>query len=786
MATNKKKQTISTYKGSAGGWGALASTSKHLLKSKRPVKNIVSLLKTNQHQGFDCPGCAWGDAKGHNISFCENGAKAVNWEATAKKVGADFFAQYSVNYLDTQTDYFLEYQGRLTEPMRYNRTTDHYEPISWDHAFQLIAKHLQQLDSPNQAEFYTSGRASNEAAFLYQLFVRSFGTNNFPDCSNMCHEASAIAMKESIGVGKGTVTLEDFDKADAIFVFGQNPGTNHPRMLETLRQASRNGTTIVSFNNLRERGLERFTNPQNPVEMLTNGHTNISKHYYTPKLGGDMALVRGIVKALLAQHKQSLKQNQLGLLDEEFIAQHTAGITEYLELVERTPWQTLIEQSGISQADMETVATIYASSERVICSWAMGLTQHKHSVITLQEILNLLLLRGNIGKPGAGACPVRGHSNVQGDRTMGIDEKAPAALIDKLENLLQRKMPRAIGHNAIQAVQAMQAKKSKVFIALGGNFAAAMSDTDATRKALSNCQLTVQVSTKLNRSHLTPGTDALILPCLGRTELDITEHGEQRITVEDSMCMVHSSGGVLSPASNQLKSEVNIIANIAKHTLQDSPVSWLELAADNHKIRALIEQCIAGFDNFKERLDAPGGFYLGNSAAKRQWLTSNSKANISSNLLPELLLADQISQSRALLADDQKDNEASIFTLQTLRSHDQYNTTIYGYNDRYRGVKGQRNVIFMNIEDMQALKITPEQEVDITSHWHDGSLRQIKGFKAVPYDIPKGDMAAYYPETNPLVPLASFGDKSFTPTSKAIAVSISKTVADQLIKTSNN
>lgn len=785
MDTKKKPKSISNYQGSAGGWGALASTSKHLIQSKRPVKNIVNLLKTNKHQGFDCPGCAWGDAKGHNISFCENGAKAVNWEATAKRVGAEFFAKHSVSYLDTQTDYFLEYQGRLTEPMRYNSETDHYQPISWDAAFKLIAEHLQQLPSPDQAEFYTSGRASNEAAFLYQLFVRSYGTNNFPDCSNMCHEASAIAMKESIGVGKGTVTLDDFEKADAIFVFGQNPGTNHPRMLETLRQAAKKGATIVSFNNLRERGLERFTNPQNPVEMLTNGHTEISKHYYTPKLGGDMALVRGVVKALLALHQQSLASHQLGLLDEEFIAQHTAGITEYLDLVEATSWQTLVEQSGVSRQDMENVAQIYASSERVICSWAMGLTQHKHSVITLQEILNLLLLRGNIGKPGAGACPVRGHSNVQGDRTMGIDEKAPAPLLDKLEHLLQREMPRAAGHNAVQAVAAMRSGQSKVFIGLGGNFAAAMPDTATTRAALANCQLTVQVSTKLNRSHLTPGQDALILPCLGRTELDITKHGEQRITVEDSMCMVHSSGGVFAPASQQLKSEVNIIANIAHYSLVNSPLDWMELAADNHKIRELIEQCISGFDNFKERLNTPGGFYLGNAAAQRNWLTHNKLANITSNLLPELLIAEQITQSRELLDDSHSSIQANapFFTLQTLRSHDQYNTTVYGYNDRYRGIKGQRNVLFMNPEDMRALGLTAEQEVDITSHWHDGSKRCVRGFKAVPYDIPQGDMAAYYPETNPLVPLDSIGDKSFTPTSKSIAISVAKAQGSSMIKT---
>ena len=771
------KKYISSYKGSAGGWGALASTTKHLLKSRRPVKNILSLLKTNQHQGFDCPGCAWGDAKGHHISFCENGAKAVNWEATSKKVGAEFFAKYTVSYLEKQSDYFLEYQGRLTQPMRYNSETDHYEAIDWDDAFRLIAKHLNALESPDQAEFYTSGRASNEAAFMYQMFVRSFGTNNFPDCSNMCHEASGVAMKEAIGVGKGTVSLEDFALADAIFVFGQNPGTNHPRMLESLRQASRRGATVVRFNNLRERGLERFTNPQSPVEMLTKGHTEISKHYYTPKLGGDMALVRGIVKALLVLDEVALSEGKPSVLDVTFLNRHTDGLDDYILLVKASNWDVLVEQSGIKRIDMESIAKVYANSEKVICSWAMGLTQHKHSVITLQEIINLLLLRGNIGKAGAGACPVRGHSNVQGDRTMGIDEKAPAPLLDNLEQLLGQKMPRETGHNAIEAVRAMTQGRSKVFIALGGNFAAAMPDTTVTRKALANCDLVVNISTKLNRSHLTPGKDALILPCLGRTEVDITINGEQRISVEDSMSMVHSSGGVLKPASKQLKSEVNIVASIAQATLTHSVIDWIELAADNSKIRNLIEQCIDGFEDFNRRLEAPGGFYLGNSAAERIWLTDNALANIKSNPLPESLIAAQITRKR-------KKNRQSgkIFTLQTLRSHDQYNTTIYGYNDRYRGIKGQRNVIFMNLDDMHSLGLSAEQEVTITSHWLDGSERSVSGFKAVAYDIPQGNMAAYYPETNPLVALESYGDRSYTPTSKAIAVSISKDNSSNMIE----
>ena len=641
----------------------------------------------------------------------------------------------------------------------------------------MIAKHLNKLESADQAEFYTSGRASNEAAFLYQMFVRSFGTNNFPDCSNLCHEASGVAMKESIGVSKGTVSLEDFAQADAIFVFGQNPGTNHPRMLEELRQASRRGATVVSFNNLRERGLERFTNPQSPVEMLSNGHTTISKHYYTPKLGGDMALLRGIVKALLILDKEALARGEKSLLDVDFLAEHSDGLNDYMSLVTATPWEILVEQSGISRADMEKIGQIYASSERVICTWAMGLTQHKHSVITLQEVLNLLLLRGNIGKAGAGACPVRGHSNVQGDRTMGINEKAPAPLLDKLEQLLAKKMPREAGHNAIQAVKAMSEGRSKVFVGLGGNFAAAMPDTDVTRQALANCDLTVNISTKLNRSHLTPGKDALILPCLGRTELDVTSKGEQRITVEDSMSMVHSSGGVLAPASKHLKSEVNIIASIAHNTLSQTNMDWMALADDNSKIRLLIEKCIDGFEGFNRRIETPGGFYLGNSAAKRIWMTESGRANIKSNPLPKRLIAEQISRER-----QRKKQQGKIFTLQTMRSHDQYNTTIYGFNDRYRGIKGQRLVIFMNAEDMQDLALDAEQTVTITSHWHDGKERSVSGFKAVPYDIPKGNMAAYYPETNPLVALDSYGDRSFTPTSKAIAISISKDKSSNIIK----
>lgn len=763
--TEKKSKTkVCHYSGSAGGWGALASTSKHLLKSNSPLKNIRTLLKTNQKTGFDCPGCAWGDSK-HNqtASFCENGAKAVNWEATTKKVDGDFFAKYSVAQLEQQSDYFLEDQGRLIEPMRYNAQTDHYDAISWDNAFKLIAQHLQQLDSPDQAEFYTSGRASNEAAFLYQLFVRTYGTNNFPDCSNMCHEASGVGMAESLGTSKGTVTIEDFEAADAILIFGQNPGTNHPRMLDTLRDAAKKGAKIISFNNLRERGLERFTHPQNPVEMLTNGHTAISTHYFTPRLGGDMALVRGVVKALIALNKQALANGKRSLFDDAFISQHTSGLAEYLTTVENTDWAFIETQSGLRKADMFEVAEIYAQSERVICTWAMGITQHQHSVETVQEIVNLQLLGGHVGRAGSGLSPVRGHSNVQGDRSMGINEKAPKKLLDRMEKVFNRHFPRHEGHNAIQAVEAMHTGKAKVFIALGGNFAAAMSDTKITRDAMRQCELVVNISTKLNRSHLTPGKDALILPCLGRTELDITDAGEQAITVEDSMSMVHLSGGLLKPASNYLLSEVSIIAKMAEATLGNAPVDWSVMANDYAQVRDLIEACIPEFYDFNVRLKKPGGFYLGNKSDERIWETPSEKALFKANALPEKLIEDVIAE---------RIQDKPVLSMQTLRSHDQYNTTIYGLNDRYRGVKNGRDVIFMHQDDIDALGLTASQTVNITSHWLDGSMREVTGFKVVPYDIPRGNVAAYYPETNPLVPLQSYGKRSFTPTSKSIAVTI--------------
>ncbi|REL37083.1 FdhF/YdeP family oxidoreductase [Thalassotalea euphylliae] len=757
-----QKKTYSQYQGSAGGWGALASTAKHLLRSDNVAKNIKNLLKTNQTHGFDCPGCAWGEKdEPGRFRFCENGAKAVNWEATGRRVGEQFFTQHTVSWLAKQSDFFLEDQGRLAQPLSYDSALDKYLAISWDEAFALVAEHLTQLESSNQAEFYTSGRTSNEAAFLYQLFVRAYGTNNFPDCSNMCHEASGVALKQAIGVGKGTVTLTDFEHADAIFIFGQNPGTNHPRMLDTLSQASRRGATIVSFNPLKERGLERFTNPQSTTEMLTGGATQISSHYFQPNLGGDMAAVRGIVKVLAERHQQALAKGA-SVFDLDFIAAHTEGMADYLAAVDATDWQHIEQQSGLSRSQLAQAATLYQNADNVIFTWAMGITQHKHSVATIQEMTNLQLLFGQIGKRGAGLCPVRGHSNVQGDRTMGINEKPDPAFLNKLAAVFDFEPPRAHGHNTVQAIEAMLSGHSRVFVGLGGNFVAATPDTELSKQAMANCQLTVHIATKLNRTHVTPGKQSLILPCLGRTDIDQQASGPQQVTVEDSFSMVHASAGVVASEIGEMRSEPAIVAGIAQATLGNLPVNWQELITDYRNIRELISQVIPGFHNMNQRLTAPGGFYLGNSAAERLWQTSQQKAQILSHSLPEAIVPASV---RALSSD-------RVFTLQTLRSHDQYNTTVYGFEDRYRGISGDRKVLLINSDDIKALGMQAEQLVDIESLWPDEITRKVTGFRLIPYDMPAGNTAAYFPEANALVPLASVGQQSFTPTSKSIAIVI--------------
>ncbi len=760
----KFKSAIKPYRAAAGGLGSLEATTRFVIDSKNALKNMRNLLRMNKARGFDCPGCAWGDDNKSTFSFCENGAKAVTWEATRRQVDADFFARHTVSALNQQSDYFLEYQGRLTEPLRYNPTTDRYEPISWDAVWALIAQHIQAMDHPDQMELYTSGRASNEAAYVYQLFGRMVGTNNFPDCSNMCHEASGAGLKRSIGVGKGTVHLKDFNQADAIFVFGQNPGTNHPRMLHSLRHAADRGASIVTFNTLRERGLERFADPQKPLEVITPKAGTISSSYYQPNLGGDMAAVRGMAKALLETQRQRQADGQPGIFDETFITRYTQGIEAWFAQIDATSWVTLVEQSGLTEQQLREAAGIWQRAERVICTWAMGITQHKHSLDTVREITNLQLLGGHLGKPGAGLCPVRGHSNVQGNRTVGIDEKPPAVLLDSLARHFNFEPPRRPGHHTVDAINAMLRDEVKVLIALGGNLAAAAPDTPRTCDALRRCGLTVYISTKLNRSHLMPGKASLILPTLGRTEEDIQASGRQFITVEDSFSMVHASEGIGKPLATTQRSETAIIANIAHATLGNAAVNWLVLADDYSLIRDHIAATLPGFADFNARCDLPGGFWLGNAAAGLTFNTPSGKAEFSAAPLPVSV------------------REDAPFILQTLRSHDQYNTTIYGLDDRYRGVYGQREVLFMHADDIAALGLQDGDRVDITTEADDGIVRQVQDFKLVAYAIPRGNLAAYYPETNPLVPLSRIGDGTGTPTSKSIPVRVTKAHAQSTLR----
>ena len=745
----------------AGGFSSLQSTFKQVLRSQKTRQNIKNLLRVNQTDGFDCPGCAWGDNKQGAFQFCENGAKAVAWESTGKTVGAAFFAEHSVRRLASQSDYWLEYQGRLTEPLRYNPASDHYEPVSWDEAFAIIAAKLQSLASPDEVEFYTSGRASNEASYLYQLFGRLYGTNNFPDCSNMCHEASGVGLIQSVGVGKGTVVLEDFDVAKAIFVFGQNPGTNHPRMMNALRQAARQGCQIVTFNNLKEVALERFASPQSPAELLTPAATRISHQYLTPKLGGDMAAVRGMAKYIL--------EEEGGRIDLAFIEQHTAHFDQYLEQVRATDWAQIEAQSGLGRDAISQAARIFAQSDSVISCWAMGITQHKHSVDTIREIVNLHLMCGQIGKPGAGLCPVRGHSNVQGNRTMGINEKPNAAFIDRLERRFSG-LKRTPGHNVYEALKALHAGQSKMIVCLGGNLAAAAPDTEFTYEALRNSELNVQISTKLNRSHLMVSRDALILPCLGRTELDRQRTGIQKITVEDTFSMVHASTGMNDPVSPLCLSEIDIVARMAEATLGSERVDWLALRDDYGLLRDLIAETIAGFDDFNRRIEEPCGFHLENAAAKLRWNTRSGLAEFRPSRLPDSILPDCTRHAEQMV-------DQPVLLLQSLRSHDQYNTTIYGMDDRYRGIKGRRNVVFMNEADARALGLAEEQQVDMAAICNDGRERVVRGFSVIFYEIPRGNIAAYYPETNPLVAIESIGEGSFTPTSKSIPVLVSPTRA---------
>jgi molybdopterin-dependent oxidoreductase alpha subunit len=758
------KPRIETYSHPAAGWGALISVSRNLSQQGVLGKGAITLLNINQPTGFDCPGCAWPEKKNvHTFNFCENGAKAIAFEATNKVVPPEFFANYSVSWLSQQSDFFLEEQGRLTDPMRYNAETDHYEPISWNDAFQLIARHLHALDNPNQAAFYTSGRTSNEAAFLYQLFVRSYGTNNFPDCSNMCHETTSVGLSDTLGLGKGTVTLDDFDQADAVFLFGQNPGTNHPRMLSTLREVSKRGANIVAINPLKERGLERFQDPQSPIEMMTNGSTPISKYYFQPKVGGDYALLLGMMKHLREWDMLELAAGRPTLFDQDFIEKNTNGFEVMIAEIDCTDWSDIYQQSGLSAENLESLARIFVDAKRVIFCWGMGITQHRNGVANIHLLSNLLLARGHIGRAGAGACPVRGHSNVQGDRTMGIHEHPSTKLLDSLDRVFDMKSPRTQGLGVVDTIKAMHKGDVKVFFGLGGNFAAATPDTPYTHEALRRCNLTANVTTKLNRSHLVTGKEALLLPCLGRTEIDMQLHGPQAISVEDSMSNVHLSAGRNKPVSDDLLSEPDIIARLAEAVLPDSPIKWRWYVENYDRIRDVIAEVFVEFHDFNARVYQSGGFHLQHPANQHDWRTPSGKAEF------------YITRFAEVYNDAERDFAAqfkggTIFTLMTMRSHDQYNTTLYGLDDRYRGVFGQRRVLFMNQEDIKAAGLAADQWVDIESIYPDQVKRIVQSFRIVPYNIPRGSLAAYYPETNPLVALSSHDKRAKIPASKSVPV----------------
>jgi molybdopterin-dependent oxidoreductase alpha subunit len=722
------------------------------------VRTLRTLAQVNQRDGFDCPGCAWPEEPGGRkvAEFCENGAKAVAEEATRRVVGPEFFARHSVPDLASRPEYWLSQQGRLSHPMVLTPGDDHYRPIGWDEAYRVIAEHLRALDSPDEALFYTSGRTSNEAAFLYQLLVRSFGTNNLPDCSNMCHESSGTALTESIGVGKGSVTVEDIASADLIVIAGQNPGTNHPRMLSVLERAKANGAKIIAVNPLPEAGLIRFNDPQT-VRGVAGRGAPIADEFVQIRLGGDMALFRGVAKLLLEADDRAPGT----VVDRDFIAQRCSGFDEYAAAARACDTGTVLAATGITAAQLHRVAGMMAASRRTIVCWAMGLTQHTHSVATIAEVTNVLLLRGMIGKPGAGVCPVRGHSNVQGDRTMGIWEKAPESFLAALDSRFGITSPRRHGYDTVNAIRAMRDGRASVFVGMGGNFAAATPDTEVTEAALRNCALTVQVSTKLNRSHVVHGATALILPTLGRTDRDLADGRKQVVSVEDSMSMVHLSRGSLPPPGPEVRSEVAIICHLARRLLGPShPVAWERFAADYDSIRDEIAAVVPGCGDYNRRVRAPDGFQLPHPPRdSREFPTTTGKANF----VTEPLRWVPVPPGRLVL--------------QTLRSHDQYNTTIYGLDDRYRGIRGGRRVVFVNPADVAALGLAEGDRVNLVSEFtEDGRVRERRAedFAVVPYPTPPGNAAAYYPETNSLVPLDHVAVKSNTPVSKAIVVRLER------------
>lgn len=736
----------------AAGIPAVVSSMRHILEEMNAFRGMKALLELNQKDGFDCPGCAWPDPDDERsgiAEYCENGAKAVAEEATTKKLTPDFFAQYSIDELGLLTDYEIGKKGRIAQPMYLAPDATHYAPISWEDAYQLIARHLHQLASPDEAIFYTSGRTSNEAAFLYQLMVREYGTNNLPDCSNMCHESSGVALGESLGIGKGSVTLEDIYEAEVIIILGQNPGTNHPRMLTALQKAKANGATIISVNPLRETGLLNFLNPQT-VKGVLNIKTHLTDIFLQVKINGDMALLKALALLLLQQEERAPGT----VFDQPFIGANTQGFDAYIAHLKTQQLSQLMTDSGVEPELIQQAAQALFHKKKIIACWAMGLTQHKNAVDTIREVVNLLLLKGSIGKPGAGTCPVRGHSNVQGDRTMGIYEQPSAALLEKIQSVYGFQPPQQHGYDVVKAINAMHRGDAKVFMAMGGNFLSATPDTLYTAQALRNCDLTVHVSTKLNRSHVVHGKEALILPCLGRSDKDMQQNEQQFVTCENSMGVIQMSKGNLQPVSSALKSEPAIVCELATALFgEESPVPWATYALHYDAIRDAIEKVIPGFDDYNKRVRHPGGFYLPNGARKGQFNTSTGKANF--NVAAVLTTP---------LAIDE-------YMMMTIRSHDQFNTTIYGLDDRYRGVYHERRVIFMNPADIAAAGFHPGDIVDLYNY-HGQTERVAYGFIIVSFDIPEKCTATYFPETNVLVPVDSVAAKSNTPTSKLVIIKI--------------
>jgi molybdopterin-dependent oxidoreductase alpha subunit len=733
----------------AAGVKAVAISMRRAVDYMGVVRSGRTLLKLNQTDGFDCQGCAWPDPSPehrHTAEFCENGVKAVADEATRDLIGREFFARHPVAELAEHTDYWLNQQGRIIEPMMLRAGATHYEPVSWDDAYALMADQLRAID-PDQAIFYTSGKVSNEAAYLYQLFARTYGTNNLPDCSNMCHESTSVALSEAIGIGKGSVSLDDVHGAELIVIMGQNPGTNHPRMLQALEIAKQNGARIIAVNPLKETGLVRFKNPQTPRGIAGPG-TGLADLYLQVRTNGDLALMQAIGSLLL----------QWGCVDRDFVEQYTTGFEEYAAALADLDWDQVLASTGLPRAEIEAAARMFQASSKTVTCWAMGITQHHNAVATVKEIVNVALLQGNIGKPGAGLCPVRGHSNVQGDRTMGIWERVPDHFLDSLEKEFGFTAPREHGYDSVSAIRALRDGDAKVFIGLGGNFVSAAPDTSVTEEAMRSASLTVHVSTKLNRSHVVHGREALILPAMGRSEKDMTGGRLQKVTVEDSMSAVHTSHGPLAPASEHLRSEVDIVCSLALATLGESgPVPWAEFRADYGHVRRSISRVVPGCAAYDEKSARPGGFVLPHPPRDTRTFPTKADRAIFTVSPMEVL---QVPEGRLVL--------------QTIRSHDQFNTTIYGLSDRYRGIEGGRRVIFLHRDDIAALGFAEGDLVDIVSEWEDGSVRQVPTFRVVAYDQPRGCAAAYYPETNPLIALDHTAEGSNQPAYKSIIVRLQR------------